>query len=60
MEMDTAIMAVKVRRESVDAAGKRIGLGDVRPDCKGAFGKFVVTRWAEMSDAKMRDVAAAA
>jgi len=29
----------------VDAAGKRIGLGDFRPDCKGPFGRFVVTKW---------------
>lgn len=32
-------------REIVDAAGKRIGLGDFRPACKGPFGKFVVTSW---------------
>lgn len=32
-------------REIVDAAGKRIGLGDFRPACKGPFGKFTVTSW---------------
>jgi hypothetical protein len=30
----------------IDAAGKRIGLGDFRPSCKGPFGKFVVIHWA--------------
>ena len=27
------------------AAGKRVGLGDFRPACKGPFGKFVVVEW---------------
>lgn len=43
--LDTEIMTVKLLREIIDAAGKRIGLGDFRPDCKGPFGKFVVTKW---------------
>lgn len=43
--LDTEIMTAKLFREIVDAAGKRIGLGDFRPDCKGPFGKFVVTSW---------------
>jgi len=47
VELDTEILSPKVLRDIVDAAGKRIGLGDFRPDCKGPFGKFVVTRWAE-------------
>ena len=47
MSLDTEMMAPKLLREIVDAAGKRIGLGDFRPDCKGPFGKFVVTEWKE-------------
>lgn len=35
----------RIMREIVDAAGRRIGLGDFRPACKGPFGKFVVTSW---------------
>jgi hypothetical protein len=46
LELDTEFMTVKLLREIVDAAGKRIGLGDFRPACKGPFGKFVVTSWA--------------
>jgi hypothetical protein len=34
-------------REIVDAAGKRVGLGDFRPACKGPFGKFVVVQWKD-------------
>jgi hypothetical protein len=43
--LDTEILTVKLLREIIDASGKRIGLGDFRPDCKGPFGKFVVTNW---------------
>jgi len=43
--LDATIIGVRVFRDLVDAAGKRIGLGDFRPACKGPFGKFVVTRW---------------
>ena len=44
-ELDTTVMAAKMLRDLVDKAGKAIGLGDFRPDCKGPFGKFVVTSW---------------
>lgn len=46
-DLDTEMLAPKVFRDIVDAAGKRIGLGDFRPACKGPFGRFVVTRWVE-------------
>lgn len=45
LELDEDVMSERMLREIVDAAGKRIGLGDFRPDCKGPFGKFVVTHW---------------
>lgn len=45
LRIDTDLVAPKLVREIVDAAGKRVGLGDFRPDCKGPFGKFVVTSW---------------
>lgn len=44
-EIDTSMIGVKLFRELVDAGGKRIGLGDFRPACKGPFGKFVVVLW---------------
>lgn len=46
MELDESVIGVKMLRELVDTAGKRIGLGDFRPSCKGPFGKFVVTAWS--------------
>jgi len=45
VELDTSILSAKLFREIVDAAGRRIGLGDFRPDCKGPFGKFNVIHW---------------
>ncbi|MBN1911828.1 MAG: hypothetical protein JW818_18955 [Pirellulales bacterium] len=46
VRLDTDILSEKLLREIVDAAGGRIGLGDFRPDTKGPFGKFKVTRWS--------------
>jgi hypothetical protein len=45
LTLDTDMIPVKLFREIVDAAGKRIGLGDFRPSCKGPFGKFAVILW---------------
>lgn len=40
-------MGEKLFREIMNAAGRKIGIGDFRPDCKGPFGKFEVTRWQQ-------------
>lgn len=50
VQLDCSIITGKLFREIVDAAGKRIGLGDFRPDNKGPFGKFVVTKWIVPSE----------
>jgi len=34
-------------RELFEIAGKRIGLGDFRPQRKGMFGRFAITKWQE-------------
>lgn len=47
MVVDTDMISLKTVRDILDAAGKRIGLGDFRPACKGPFGKFVVVEWKE-------------
>ena len=46
-DLDETEMNPKLFREIVDAAGKKIGLGDYRPECKGPFGRFVVKSWRE-------------
>ncbi len=43
--LDNEVMSETLFRDIVDKAGSAIGLGDFRPDCKGPFGKFVVTKW---------------
>ena len=43
--LDTDIISVNLMREILDDAGKRIGLGDYRPDRKGPFGKYKVNQW---------------
>jgi len=45
--LDEEMISPRLFREIVDAAGKRVGLGDFRPGTKGPFGRFVVTSWAE-------------
>jgi len=50
LNCDTDIISVRLLRDIIDAAGKRIGLGDFRPDCKGPFGKFVVVEWRNGSE----------
>lgn len=55
-DLDTAILGMKLFRQIVDDAGKRIGLGDFRPATKGPFGRFVVTKW-EVVEEELRDAA---
>lgn len=43
--VDTDSIAEQVIRELVDIAGNRIGLCDFRPQRRGIFGKFKVTKW---------------
>lgn len=45
-ELDDDMIEPKLFRQILDAAGKRIGIGDFRPACKGPFGRFVVDKWA--------------
>jgi hypothetical protein len=45
IEFDEGMIGEKFMRDIFDDAGKRVGLGDFRPDCKGPYGKFVVTSW---------------
>jgi hypothetical protein len=48
LNLDATLLAPKMLREIVDAAGSRIGLGDFRPQTKGPFGKYVVTDWKQL------------
>lgn len=60
--LDTTVLGIKLLREILDKAGRAIGLGDFRPDCKGPFGKFKVTLWKvielEVSGKELEEVKA--
>jgi hypothetical protein len=45
IEIDTAEIGENAIRDLWDKAGRRIGLGDFRPQRKGIFGRFVVETW---------------
>jgi hypothetical protein len=45
IEVDTDTMPLDAYRTLFDLAGKRIGLCDFRPQCKGIFGQFRIDRW---------------
>lgn len=47
MQLDDSIMASRMLRMVIDDSGKRIGLGDFRPACKGPYGRYVVVEWRE-------------
>lgn len=55
--LDTDVLGMKLLRDIVDDAGKKIGLGDFRPATKGPYGKFVVTQWAEQPERALKAVA---
>ena len=46
VEVDMTVFDANFVRTLVDDAGKKIGLGDYRPERKGPFGKFKVTKWS--------------
>ena len=47
LDVDETMFDLRFVRQLVDDAGRRIGLGDFRPDRKGPFGKFKVIKWQE-------------
>jgi len=50
LEVDEDVFDVNLIHDIVEAAGKRVGLGDYRPTKKGTFGKFQVTGWEVVED----------
>ena len=45
LDVDTDMFSLEFVRELINDAGRKIGLGDFRPDRKGPFGKFSITGW---------------
>lgn len=52
IEFDENLLKEEQVRKIVDNGGSLVGLLDYRPDCKGPFGRFVVTKWAVVSRTK--------
>jgi hypothetical protein len=47
VRLDETELHPDILRDLVDAAGRKIGLGSMRPERKGPYGRFRVTRWEE-------------
>jgi len=47
VEYDADELPFEVVKECFDYAGKRVGIGDWRPQKKGTFGRFIVTEFKE-------------
>jgi hypothetical protein len=45
LEIDEEMFSEKTVRTLVSDAGRKVGLGDFRPQRKGPFGRFTVTGW---------------
>lgn len=43
--LDDEIIDVDTAYSIVQDAGRRVGIGDFRPQCRGPFGKFVIVEW---------------
>jgi hypothetical protein len=56
LDVDETMFSPNLVRAVVDDAGKKIGIGDFRPERKGPFGRFAVVGW-EIADKGLREVA---
>jgi len=45
LHVDQELLPLAAAAALVDEAGRRVGLGDFRPECGGPFGTFRVTAW---------------
>ena len=45
LEWDTELLKESEIKKVLDDTGSRIGILDFRPECKGPFGRFIVTKW---------------
>jgi hypothetical protein len=52
LDIDTTVFDPRLIRQVVDDAGKKVGIGDYRPQRKGPFGKFTVIEWKEQAASK--------
>lgn len=48
LEIDETEVNEETVRTLVETAGKKVGLCDFRPACKGPFGRFAIVKWAKL------------
>ena len=48
--IDETMIDPRLVRGVIDRAGRMVGLGDYRPQCKGSFGRFAVTGWRQFNE----------
>jgi hypothetical protein len=47
MEIDTGVLPVATIHQLLEEGGRRIGVGDYRPEKTGPYGRFSVISWDE-------------
>jgi hypothetical protein len=52
LDVDLSMFSVALIRQVLEDAGKKVGLGDFRPDRKGTFGRFAIVEWQEEVEKK--------
>lgn len=52
LEIDSQMIESDTIHQLLTEGGKRIGIGDFRPERGGPFGRFAVVQWAELAERK--------
>lgn len=50
LEIDTTLIAPEFVHQLLSEGGKRLGIGDFRPEKGGSFGRFILTNWKKVGD----------
>jgi hypothetical protein len=50
VEEDFPIKQIEILKAILEEGGRRMGIGDYRPQKKGRFGKFKVVSWEEQAN----------
>lgn len=50
LEIDTGVLPVATIHQLLEEGGRRIGIGDYRPEKTGPYGRFAVVSWNESDE----------
>lgn len=48
LEIDTGLVSAQLVHQLLEEGGRRLGVGDFRPEKGGPFGRFAITKWEEI------------